>query len=57
MDPLDAMTHYLCLMLALAWVGCDRAPLEDSDPRLVPFETIKGADGFVLTSPGTQVFR
>ncbi len=49
---------YLCLLLwAMAWGGCDRAPLEDSDPRIVAFETIKGADGFVLTSPGTQVFR
>jgi len=56
----DAMKHraYLCLLLwAMAWGGCDRAPLEDSDPRLVLFETIEGADGFVLTSPGTQVFR
>ncbi len=35
------MKYYLCLMLALVWVGCDRAPLEDADPRLIPFETIQ----------------
>ncbi len=49
---------YLCLLLwALAWAGCDRAPLEEPYPSVIPFETIAGADGFVLTRPGTQVFH
>ena len=48
----------LCLLLgAFAWTGCDRTPLEEPDPSVIRFETIAGADGFVLTHPGTQVLR
>lgn len=54
------MKHYayLCLLLGmLTWAGCDETPLNEAEPSVIAFETIAGADGFVLTRPGVLVLR
>ena len=50
---------FLCVALLPGLLSCDNASLEDDAGafRVMTFETIEGADGFVLTTPGTEVIR